>query len=253
MLLSADTFLLVPYLTKLLTGKTFPLEYLHIAHGLIVLVILFIFSLLYRFSLKKADDEIIPDGKVSLKNIFQVAVEQLLDLMKSIIPHHAQDYFPLIGTIFIYIFISNLMGIIPGFLPPTENVNTNFAVAITVFVYYNYIGFSRTGFKNYIQHFIGPNLGSSIGMILFRILFMAPLLFLIEVLGHFMRPVSLSFRLFGNIYGDHMVLSTFSDMAPILVPVVFLGFGIFVSFIQAFVFTLLSTVYIGLAVEVHDH
>ncbi len=230
-----------------------PANYYHVAHGLIVLFILLVLSLLYRFSLKSVDKELVPSSKVNLKNIFQFAIEKLLGLMRNIIPHHAEDYFPIIGTVFIYIFVSNILGIIPGFLPPTENINTNFAVAITIFVYYNYIGFSRTGFKNYIQHFIGPSLGSTIGMILFRVLLMSPLLFVIEIIGHCMRPVSLSFRLFGNIYGDHMVLSTFSDMAPILVPIAFLGFGIFVSFIQAFVFTLLSTVYIGLAVETHDH
>src|SRR3989339_977559 len=119
------------FITKLF--KDFPEEHLNIAHGLIVLMILFALSLAYRLSLKGLESELIPSSRVNIKNIFQVAVEKLLSLMKSIIPHHAEDYFPVVGSIFIYIFVSNLFGLIPGFLPPTENINTNVAVAITIF------------------------------------------------------------------------------------------------------------------------
>ncbi|OVE82588.1 ATP synthase F0 subunit A, partial [bacterium K02(2017)] len=176
--------------------------------------------------------------------------------VKSVIPHHAEDYMPMVGAVFIFIFFSNLMGVIPGLLPPTESLNTNYAVAITVFLYYNYVGLKRVGFKNYMQHFIGPSLGPSIGMLLFRLLFFAPLMFVIEIISHCVRPLSLSLRLYGNIYGDHQVLNVFADLTHtnvFFVPIVFLAFGIFVSFVQAFVFTLLSTVYVGLAVETHDH
>jgi F-type H+-transporting ATPase subunit a len=162
-------------------------------------------------------------------------------MMRNVIPHHTEDYFPLLAAIFIYVFLSNLLGVIPGFLPPTSNINTNLAIGLTVFIYYNAMGIKRTGFKNYLNHFLGPTL------------WLAPLMFVIELIGHSVRPVSLSLRLFGNINGDHLVLSTFAGLTPLVVPVVFSLFGIFVAFIQAFVFTLLSTIYVGLAVETHGH
>jgi len=232
---------------------------IHVVHGLLVLAIITIMAVLYKKSLKTVDEEVIPDGRVSVKNIFQLAVESLLNLVKSIVPHHSESYLPMMAGVFIYIFISNLLGVFPGLLPPTENLNTNYAVAITVFVFYHYMGLKRVGFASYMQHFIGPNLGSSIGMLLFRVLFFAPLMFVIEIISHSIRPLSLSLRLFGNIFGDHQVLSVFADLTShgngvvlFFVPIVFLAFGIFVSFVQAFVFTLLSTVYVGLAVEKHD-
>lgn len=229
------------WFTWLLGDKGVTHDNVHIVHGLVILAVIVILSLLYKMALKSVSEELIPSDKVSLKNILQTVVESVLNLMKGIIPHHAEDYFPLIGTIFIYIFLSNLMGIIPGLAPPTQNISTNLAVGLTVFFYYNYQGIRRTGFKKYMQHFLGP------------IMLMAPLMFVIELIGHMIRPASLSLRLFGNINGDHMVLNVFSGLAPLVVPVLFLAFGIFVSFIQAFVFTLLSTIYIGLAVETHDH
>lgn len=225
----------------------------HIVHGLIILAFLTVCSLIYKASLKPIEQEIVPDGNVSIKNIFQTAIESLLNLMRTIIPHHTEDYFPILGAVFIYIFCSNLMGVVPGLLPPTENISSNLAIAVTIFLYYNIMGMRRQGFGNYMGHFFGPSLGKSVGMLILRFGFLGPLMFVIELISHSVRPVSLSIRLFGNINGDHIVLSTFQDLVPVGVPVIFLAFGIFVSFIQAFVFTLLSTIYIGLAVEVHEH
>jgi len=244
----AEGFLWFPWFSDKFTHHN-----VHVVHGLIVFLIIFVFAVLYRLALKSVDKELFPDSRVSLKNVMQVAVQGLLNLMKNIIPHHTEDYFPLLGAIFIYIFVGNLMGVIPGILPPTENISTNLAVALTVFVYYNYVGIRRQGFKKYMAHFCGPSLGNSLGLVLLRFCFLAPLMFVIELISHSVRPVSLTLRLFGNINGDHMVLSTFSDLTPLFIPIVFLAFGIFVAFIQAFVFTLLSTIYVGLAVETHGH
>ncbi len=132
------------------------------------------------------------------------------------------------------------MGLIPGFLPPTDNLNTNVACSLTVFLFYNYHGFKAHGF-GYIKHFMGP------------VIWLAPLMFVIEVISHLVRPASLSVRLFGNIAGDHLVLNIFSHFVPLGVPVVFMFLGLFVSFIQAFVFTLLSMVYISLATTKESH
>ena len=194
------------------------------------------------------EEELVPTDKLSLKNIFQVAVENLLGLMEGIIGPDAKLYFPLIGSLFIYIFINNLMGIIPGFLPATENVNTNFAMSITVFLYYNYVGIKKQGLMNYIKHFFGPTKGLPVAM-----MWLPVLIFAIEIVSHVVRPASLAVRLFGNITGDHVVLGIFSELVPLIVPIIFFALGIFVSFIQAFVFSLLSTVYIGLAVAHEEH
>jgi len=133
------------------------------------------------------------------------------------------------------------LGLIPGFLPPTDNINTNLAIALTVFVYYHIMGIKAHGVKNYLKHFMGP------------ILWLGPLMIVIELIGHCVRPISLSLRLFGNITGDHLVLGIFSGLVPILVPVVFMALGLFVSFIQAFVFSLLSMIYINLATAHEEH
>lgn len=234
----------------------FTYDVLHVAHASVVLLVILGLAIWYRSRLKSVAEELIPGERVSLKNVIQVSVEALYHLIKGIIPHDTTSYFPLLAAVFIFIFMSNVMGVFPGVLPPTENLNTNYAVAIVVFFYYHIVGLRKVGFKAYMNHFIGPSLGSSIGLILFRLLFMAPLLFCIELISHLMRPFSLSLRLFGNIYGDHQVLATFQELTQgtifFFIPVVFLAFGIFVSFIQAFVFTLLSSVYVGLAVA-HDH
>lgn len=210
-------------------------------NGLTVFTLILLCSVAYRLSLKSVAEELVPDPRVSIKNILQTGVESILNLVRGVIPSHTESYLPLVGTLFIYIFFSNLLGTIPGFAPPSQNFSNNLAMGASVFVFYNIMGIRRTGFKNYMAHFMGP------------IKLMAPLMFVIELISHSIRPVSLSLRLFGNINGDHLVLEAFTGLAPLIVPVIFLAFGIFVSFIQAFVFTLLSTIYIALAVVTHDH
>ena len=214
---------------------------IHIYSAAIVVILLTVLSILYKISLKSAEEEIVPSSKFSLKNIFQVAVEGILGLMEGVMGKEAKEYFPLIGTLFIYIFVNNMLGLIPGFTPATENVNTNLALGLTVFVYYNYMGIKKQGIKNYVKHLLGP------------VWQLAWLILPIELISHIVRPISLSVRLFGNITGDHVVLGIFSGLVPLVLPVIFLGLGVFVSLIQAFVFSLLSTVYLGLAVAHEEH
>jgi F-type H+-transporting ATPase subunit a len=149
-------------------------------------------------------------------------------------------FFPLIGALFTYIFLCNIQAIIPGFLPPTDNVNTNFGMAIVVFLTFNAVGLIRDP-VGYISHLMGP------------VLPLAILLFPIEVIGLFVRPVSLTIRLTGNMFGDHAVYTTFADMIPVFVPVPLLVLAILVSSIQSFVFAMLTSIYIGLSVPHHEH
>ncbi len=218
-----------------------PHEYLHVATAAFVAGLIIIAALVYRAHLGSVEEELIPDGRVTSKNLFQSIVQGVLDLMEGIIGHDAKHYFPLIGGVFIYVLANNLIGSIPGFDPATGNINTNLAVSLVVFLYYNYVGIREQGIGNYLKHFMGP------------VIWIAPLLFLIEVVSHVVRPITLSVRLYANLTGDHIVLGIFSGLVPLFIPVVFMAFGIFVALVQAFVFSLLSTIYIGLAVAHEEH
>ncbi len=213
----------------------------HVVTASFVALILIIVAFVYRSSLKSIDQEVVPDKSFSLKNLLQVTVEWLLSLMEGVIGPTAKHYFPLIGSIFLYVFLNNLMGVFPGFLPATENINTTLALGLVIFIYYNFVGIKIQGFANYIKHFMGP------------VWALAWLIFPLEIIGHIFRPISLGVRLFGNITGDHVVLGIFSGLVPLFVPIIFLVLGIFVALVQAFVMALLTAVYIGLAVSHDDH
>ena len=190
-------------------------------------------------SIKNSPNPLIPKETLTFQNFFELVIQAALNIMKEIIGPSAEKFFPLIGSLFVFILFCNLLGVIPGFLPPTSNIYTNAACAIIVFLYYNYQGFKEHGI-GYLKQFAGP------------LIWIAPLMFVIELLSHLFRPFSLSVRLFGNIFGDHTVLAIFSGLVPLVVPVIFLILGLAVALIQAFIFAALSTVYIGLAVS-HEH
>jgi F-type H+-transporting ATPase subunit a len=188
----------------------------------------------------KGPDGLVPDRGWSFKNFFEIIAEKLYALTESVIGHHdAPIYYPIIGSLFVFIFACNIVGLVPGLMPPTDNMNTTMSLGLFVFVYYNYAGVRAHGIA-YFKHFLGP------------IIWLAPLMVVIEVASHIFRPISLSLRLRGNILGDHVVLSVFNGLVPYILPVVFYGIGVFVAFIQAFVFCLMTMVYISLSTA-HDH
>lgn len=223
-----------------------------LAHSVLVVVIVLGLALLARLSLKSRSagrEGLVPDANLRPKNLFELYVESMLNMVRGILGKEDGDhYFPLIAGLFLYIFVSNVIGVLPGFAPPTDHLNTNLPMALTVFLVYNVAGIMRQGPVNYFKHLLGP------------VLWLGPLMFLVEAIGHLVRPASLSIRLYGNMSGDHLVLDIFMNRLPDVVgaflgwglPVVFLGLGIFVSLIQAFVFSLLSLLYIALAIEKHD-
>jgi F-type H+-transporting ATPase subunit a len=185
----------------------------------------------------RKNQRVLPEEKTfTVTNFMEMAIGGLLNFMEQTMGDYAKRFLPLIGTTGIFILISNLLGTIPGFDPPTSNLNTTLACAIVIVVATHYVGIRTHGAK-YIKHFLGP------------VLWLAPLMFVIEVIGHLARILSLSFRLFGNMFGDHMVLGIFMGLVPLLIPVAFMGLGVFVSVVQAFVFTLLSILYISGALE----
>ena len=212
---------------------------IHVFHALIALLMIIVIAWRIRVSLAKARDPMIPDTTFSARNVFELVVQATYGQLRAIIGPTGDRYITLVGGLFIFIFVCNIMAIFPGFVPATDNLNTNLAMSAIVFLVYNYYGFKEHGL-GYFKQFAGP------------ILWLAPLMFLIELLSHLFRPMSLSIRLFGNMFGDHMVLGIFSKLVPLVVPVIFMILGIVVSLIQAFVFAALTTVYIALAVS-HDH
>lgn len=215
----------------------------HVVTAGVVGLFLILCAVIANRRLRHTEQCLIPSAKATPSTFFEIIVESLLGLMKGVLGDKAQKYFPLIGALFIYIFTCNIVGLIPGLAPPTDNINTNAACALLVFLYYNYLGIKEHGAKNYLKNFMGP-LAGDWKFILITILFVC-----LELISHCLRPFTLTLRLFGNMTGDHLVLERFSELVPLLIPIIFLGLGLFIALMQAFVFSLLTIVYIGLAIE----
>jgi F-type H+-transporting ATPase subunit a len=183
--------------------------------------------------------QLVPSGA---QNIMEAYLEGVISMGKDVIGEElARKYLPLVATIGLIVLVGNLIGIIPGFESPTSNVNMTLVLALVVFVYYNYEGIRVNGVIKYFGHFMGP----------MKIL--APLMFPIEIVSHLSRIVSLSFRLFGNIKGDDMFLMVILMLAPWVAPMVPFGLLTFMAFLQAFIFMILTYVYLASAVQISDH
>jgi len=201
----------------------------NVTYAVLASVILITSALVIRRSLR-----MVPTG---FQNFVEAVVETFLKLSEENIGHHwGKTFFPLIGTLFMFILLCNFMGLIPGFASPTSDINTNAAMAIPVFLATHFYGVRAHGL-NYIKHFLGP------------IWWLSPLMFIIEFIGHLVRPITLSVRLFGNMAAKHIILGVLATLAPLFIPILILGLGTLVSLIQAFVFVLLTTLYLAGAVE----
>ncbi|MGB9178446.1 MAG: F0F1 ATP synthase subunit A [Pyrinomonadaceae bacterium] len=174
----------------------------------------------------------------------EVSVLALRGLLEDVVGPHGLKYFPVVGTFAILILVSNLMGLIPFLLPPTTSTSVTFALGISSFVYYNYIGIKENGLFGHLGHFAGVNYFS--GAIL---LIMGPAMFIIELISNAVRPMSLGLRLFGNLFGDEQVGSNIAALYPpytyFIVPALLMVLSVFAAFMQTFIFTLLSMIYIG--------
>jgi F-type H+-transporting ATPase subunit a len=207
-----------------------------------ILVTLLIMWCVYRAhdQMYAADDTAIPDKSITLRNIAEMLVEGINGMAESVLGHEAKRFVPLYGTFFIFILTANLIGLLPGFSPPTSNFNVTLALGLISFVAYNTYAFKAQGLA-YLKHFVGP------------LVWLAPLMIPLEIIDNIVRPFSLSLRLLGNMTGDHVVLEIFTDLTKLIIPVIFYMLGTFVSVVQAFVFTLLSMVYVSLAGGVGGH
>jgi F-type H+-transporting ATPase subunit a len=171
-----------------------------------------------------------------LQNFMEVVIGGLKSLLVDTMGDHGMQFFPLMATIAIFILSCNLFGIIPSFYSPTANLNTNLSMALTVFLLTHIVGVKIHGIK-YLKQFMGP------------VWWMAPLMIPVELIGHLARPLSLTMRLFGNIFGEDLVLVVLLFLVPFLMPIPMLVLMIFTSVLQAFVFTLLAMMYISGALE----
>jgi F-type H+-transporting ATPase subunit a len=211
----------------------------------LVLLLIVVLSLVARGHFTNTEGAVVPPSSFGVPALFELVGGGLLKLMTDIIGKDARRYFPLIGSLAFYIFLSNLIGLIPGMAPPTDNLNTTAGCALVVFLYYNYQGLRVNGL-GHITHMANP-VGKAWGWLL------APLIFPIEIIGHLARPMSLSLRLMGNMIGDHAVLFAFAGLVPILVPLPFYILGFLVCCIQAAVFCILTSVYIALSIQEAHH
>jgi F-type H+-transporting ATPase subunit a len=211
-------------------------------------VMLLIIALAMSLKSKLTDykNSVIPDEKLSLRTFFELVVGAFYNMMKEMMgPVRAKRYFPIIGTAAIFILFSNFLGMIPGFLPPTSSLRITLGCSFLVFLAFNYYGIKEQG-SGYFLHLFGPWLGPA--GIPVNIL-----IFVIEVFSTCLRPVTLAFRLFMNLAVDHLILSIFMGMIMFLVPVPILMLGVLVCIVQTVVFCLLSSVFISLATETHEH
>jgi F-type H+-transporting ATPase subunit a len=201
-------------------------EWIILSHYVLVIGIIFLIA---RAATKKL--QLVPTGA---QNVMETFVGGIITMGSDTMGEkNARTYMPLIASLAIVIFVSNMMGVIPGFEAPTSNINFTLSLALIVFVYYNYLGIKKNGFVTYFKHFMGP------------MPILAPLMFPIEIISHVSRIISLSFRLFGSIKGDDMFLMVLLMLVPWLLPLP--GFFLLTAFglLQAFIFSILTYVYIA--------
>jgi F-type H+-transporting ATPase subunit a len=211
--------------------------------------ILVLTGMLVRTSLASANGGVVPDEGFSLRNAVELLVEMLANLAEQNMGPHWRKYFPLIGTLFFFILISNWLGLIPGFTGATSDANTTWAWAIISFVAHQYVGIKEHGWA-YVNHFLGPSLYDlKVGDKTFHLRLLAPLYAPIEFISHLSRVFTLAVRLLANMFADHTVVAVWLALVPPLVPAIFMGLGVMVAFLQAYVFSMLSMIYIGLALE----
>jgi len=205
----------------------------HMIPDYVVMTLVVALVLILFFSLSSRNLRPVP-GK--LQSVLELIIQFFEDLLVELIGEQGKKYLPVIATIGLFILSCNLLGLIPGFMSPTSKLNVPAGCALVVFFYYHWQGIRAQGFFKYLKHFMGP------------IPLLAPLMIPIEVISHFSRPISLSIRLFGNIFAEELLIVIIASIIPFFLPLPFMAVAIFTAVIQAFVFVLLSSIYIAGAV-----
>ena len=261
-------FQMIPGISKPVGGQTLGQAlHLHDAHDAVfipttwalVLVILAVAGIarmgLNRAIAREGTDKFLSDSTMTFRNAFEMVVEFVSDMMhQNLSAKEVKAFFPLVGSLFVFVFVANFSGFIPGLRPPTDNLSSNLAMALTVFVVFNYAGLSRNGL-GYLKHLGGP------------VIWLAPAFFVLETTSLLVRPMSLSIRLYVNIFVDHLLQGIARDLGgplstipgligAVALPVPLYFLGLLVCSVQAFVFALLTVIYVAQAVahdDAHDH
>ena len=207
-----------------------------IVMSLLILLVVALLALLIRSRLSVENP-----GKLQI--LLEDGLSFVYGLLDDNIGPKGRRYLPVVGGMFLFILMGNLMGLVPGLMAPTSNFNVTLGCALTVFVYYQFQGFKEQGIVGYIKHFLVPP-GAP--------LWIAPIYFPIEIISHFSRVLSLSVRLFGNIFGEELVILIIASLVPFIAPLPMMALGIVTSSLQAFIFAMLTTIYLAGAVVV-DH
>ena len=207
--------------------------FIFVTHMLLTAVIVLVLAKVAMTNLN-----LVPKGT---QNILEAYLGGVLAMGADVMgKEEARRYLPLVATIGLFVGIANLIGIVPGFEAPSAFLDFTLALALVVFVYYNFEGIRRNGIISYFAHFMGP------------VWWLAWLMFPIEIVSHISRIISLSFRLFGNVKGDDMFLMVILMLAPWFLPIIPFALLTFMAFLQAFIFMMLTYVYIGGAIAVSD-
>jgi len=200
----------------------------HVVMSLIVAGVLILF-----FAFASRNPKRVP---TRLQNVLELIIQFFEGLLSELVGKEGQKYLPMIATLGLFILTCNLLGLVPGFMSPTSKINVTAGCALAIFVYYHWQGIRSLGFFKYLKHFMGP------------IPLLAPLMFPIEIISHFSRPLSLSMRLFGNIFAEELLILIMASILPFLLPLPFMLIAIITAIVQAYVFVLLSCIYIAGAV-----
>lgn len=203
----------------------------------IVMEILVVAILLLLVAVVRASLSVDKPGKI--QHILESIYDFLIYQEREVGIHHPEKYINYFGTLFIFILAMNLLGIIPAFESPTMSASVTAGLAVCTFFYYNAMGVSANGFK-YLAHFAGP------------VWWLAWLMIPIEIISHLARPLSLSVRLYGNMFAGEQVIDVFLGAVHLLIPVIFMALHVFVAFVQAYVFTALAMIYVSMATS-HEH
>ena len=200
---------------------------------LLVVAILMVLAAAVRSSLS-------PDKPGKLQHIFELLYGFLKTQASEVGIEHPEKYSAFFGTLFVFIAAMNLIGIIPIFESPTMAVYVPAGLAISTWVYYHIMGVRELGPVQYMKHFLGP------------VIWLAPLMIFIEIIGHFARMLSLTVRLYGNMFAGEQITTVFISLTKLVIPVIFMGLHVFVAFLQAYVFSLLTMIYVSMATS-HEH
>jgi F-type H+-transporting ATPase subunit a len=213
----------------------------HVLVTLLVLAFVVFGASKFKKATASSDGGMVPPRTMNIRNFFEVMAESVYGMAEGAMGEkNGRKFFPLIGTLWLFILLGNLMALVPGFVSPNDTLKTNVALAVLVFVVTHVVGVKEHGLA-YFKHFLGPSPA------------LAPLMLPIEIVSHLARPVSLSLRLMGNMMADHKVVWSFFALVPLFVPLPFLLLGLLVCVVQAIVFCTLTMVYIGMAAEHEEH